>query len=214
MTRHPGQPWEDFDLVASAAAFAADVHRKDVRKGTAIPYLSHLWAVASLTLEHGGDDEQVAAAFLHDAVEDGGGRAMLLEIDDRFGPEVARLVEALSDSLTDTTRGEAKAPWAERKQEYLEHLRAADDRVQLVSACDKLHNLRSLVTDCRSLGPIVWTRFNQHDPAQHLWYYNSLISIVSDRIPPALTDELLRAFTRLTELVAANDPDASTPGEP
>jgi len=59
--RSPASPWQHFDLVQRASACAAEAHRQDLRKGTAIPYLSHLWSVAALVLEHGGDDEQVAA---------------------------------------------------------------------------------------------------------------------------------------------------------
>ncbi len=109
-TRSLQQPWQDFDQVMHAAAYAAEVHRGDLRKGTAIPYLSHLWSVAALVLEHGGDDEQVAAALLHDAAEDHGGTARIDDLRERFGAEVARLVEALSDSLVDTDAGEAKPP--------------------------------------------------------------------------------------------------------
>ena len=77
----------------------------------------------------------------------------------RFGQEVADLVEALSDSLVDTEAGEVKAPWRERKTAYLTHLATADPRVQLVSACDKLHNARSLLADLRAHGAAVWARF-------------------------------------------------------
>ena len=109
-----------------AARFAAEQHHDDLRKGTDIPYLSHLWSVAALVLEHGGDDDQVMAALLHDVVEDHGGAAMLVEIRAAFGDEVARLVEGLSDSVIDTTAGEAKVPWAARKEHYLAHLAEAD----------------------------------------------------------------------------------------
>jgi (p)ppGpp synthase/HD superfamily hydrolase len=102
-------------LCGGVARYAADAHRCDLRKKTTILYLSHLWSVAALVLEHGGDDEQVCAALLHDVAEDHGGAAEIKDIRNRFVDEVARLVEALSDSLvdtdtdTDTDAGEAKA---------------------------------------------------------------------------------------------------------
>lgn len=99
---------------SGAAVYAAEANRDDLRKGTAIPYLSHLWSVAALVPEHGGDDWQVAAALLHDVVEDHG--------------------------VVDTTAGEAKPPWRSRKEACIAHLADADDRVLLVSTCDKLHN--------------------------------------------------------------------------
>jgi (p)ppGpp synthase/HD superfamily hydrolase len=157
-------PWQDFDLVMAASAYAAQAHRDDVRKSTTIPYLSHLWSVAALVLEQGGDDRQVAAALLHDIVEDHGGAACLDEIRARFGDDVADLVAGLSDSLVDTTAGQPKAPWRERREQYLQHLATADERVALVSACDKLHNARCILADLRADGPAVWGRFTTSDP--------------------------------------------------
>ena len=133
-------------------------------RGTKIPYLSHLWAVASLVLEHGGDDHQVAAALLHDVVEDCGGQSRLDDVRREFGVDISVLVEALSDSVVDTDAGDTKAPWRERKTAYLEHLRQADRRVALVSACDKLHNARCILADLRVEGPQLWERFNASDP--------------------------------------------------
>lgn len=193
-------PWQDFDLVMRAAAYAADAHRYDVRKATTIPYMSHLWSVAALVLEYGGDDEQVAAALLHDVAEDHGGAARIAEIAGRFGPEVARLVEALSDSLADTDAGEAKAPWRERKQHYLAHLREVDERVALVSACDKLHNARSIEADLRTVGSALWERFTVTDPADHLWYYGSLLTALQLKIPEPLADALRRTVTEIESL--------------
>src|SRR3954464_414615 len=101
----------DFDR---ALLLASEHHRRQLRKGTAIPYLSHLLGVASLVLEMGGSETEAIGALLHDAVEDGGGRPMLDRIRDEFGPDAARIVLANSDSETDP-----KPPWVERKHEYL-----------------------------------------------------------------------------------------------
>ena len=158
---------------AARSAYAADAHRDDLRKGTDIPYLSHLWSVAALVLEHGGDDTQVAAGLLHDVVEDHGGIEQLAEVRERFGDEVARLVEGLSDSVVDTTAGGEKPPWKARKTAYLADLAAADARaIQLVSACDKLHNARCILADLRVHGADLWERFTVTDPAEQLWYYD------------------------------------------
>jgi hypothetical protein len=210
------QPWQDFDLVQRAAAYAAQAHRADVRKGTTIPYLSHLWAVAALVLEHGGDDTQVTAALLHDVVEDHGGLRRLAEVRAHFGDEVARLVEGLSDSVTDTTDGTAKPPWKERKTQYLAHLAQSDARTQLVSACDKLHNARCLLTDLRADGHDVWTRFNEPDPGEHVWYYRRLVAIFEGAdIPRPLIDELDRTVDAVTALaVLADCPRCGRPGVP
>jgi len=196
-SRRAEEPWEDFNLVLRASEYAAQAHRDDLRKGTTIPYLSHLWSVAALVLEHGGDDRQVAAALLHDVVEDHGGTVRLDEVRATFGSDVAALVEALSDSVTDTTGGAEKAPWRERKETYLRHLAMADGRVALVSACDKLHNARCIVADLRAIGPDLWERFSCSDPADQLWYYESLVLALQRRVPGSLADELERTIAAI-----------------
>jgi (p)ppGpp synthase/HD superfamily hydrolase len=153
-------------------------------------------------LEHGGDDHQVAAALLHDVVEDHGGRRRLEDVRRQFGDDIAHIVEALSDSLADTDAGEAKGPWRERKEAYLARLAGDDDRVLLVSACDKLHNARSLLTDLRRHGPSTWQRFTQADADQQLWYFRSLVEALVPRVPSALGDELSRTVDAVADLVA------------
>jgi (p)ppGpp synthase/HD superfamily hydrolase len=196
-SRTASEPWEDLDLVLSASRYAAEAHSGDLRKGTTIPYLSHLWSVAALVLEHGGDDRQVAAALLHDVVEDHGGSTRLDELRATFGDDIADLVAALSDSLVDTTAGQEKPPWRERKETYLRHLDEASERVALVSACDKLHNARCIVADLRSEGDTIWQRFNASNPQDQLWYYDSLVGSLGPKVPAALGDELRRTVDEI-----------------
>ena len=198
------QPWPDLDLVRDAWDLALEAHERDLRKGTTIPYVSHLWSVASLVLEHGGDDAQVAAALLHDSVEDAGGRVMLERIE-RRSADVAFLVEHLSDSVVDTTKGEQKADWRTRKVGYLRSLEYADQRVLLVSACDKLHNARCILADHRAHGAELWTRFSQSDPASHAWYYDSLARAFADKVPAALDAELRRTVDALLDRLRAGE---------
>jgi (p)ppGpp synthase/HD superfamily hydrolase len=122
------------DRFDRALLYATHVHGGQVRKGTSTPYVAHLLAVAATVLEYGGDEDLAIAALLHDSVEDQGGRGRLEDVRNRFGERVARIVEACSDSLADTAKGERKAQWLERKKAYLEHLRAADDDILRVFA--------------------------------------------------------------------------------
>ena len=147
-------------LVERAFTKAARQFAGETRKETDIPYLSHLMSVAALVMEAGGDEVQVAAAFLHDSAEDKGGEAELGRIEAEFGAEVAAIVRDLSDSLVDTTAGQTKEAWGLRKQRYIEHLREAPERSLVVSAADKLHNARCIVADYRRLGDGLWERFN------------------------------------------------------
>jgi (p)ppGpp synthase/HD superfamily hydrolase len=130
-----------------ALLFATRKHAGQTRKGTTVPYVAHLLSVAGLVLEAGGDEDLAIAALLHDVVEDCGGAPMLREIRRRFGQRVAHVVEGCTDSDLDP-----KPPWRQRKQDYLKHLRTADADVRLVSAADKLHNTRSVLTDYRQIG--------------------------------------------------------------
>jgi (p)ppGpp synthase/HD superfamily hydrolase len=159
-----------------------------MRKGTSIPYMSHLLAVASLVMEDGGDDDQVAAALLHDAAEDQGGEATLSTIRSEFGDVVESIVRACSDSIEDV--GVEKAPWRERKERALQHVGSAPEKALIVIAADKLHNLRSIAADLAFTGPSVWDRFNagQQDI---LWYYDSMHAALASRIPASRSVRLL-----------------------
>ena len=125
--------------------------------------------VASLALEHGGDEDIAIAALLHDVVEDCGGASMSKEVKRRFGPRVARIVDGCTDSDTDP-----KPPWRERKETYLLHLKSADAETRLVSAADKLNNIRSILSDYREIGEEIWARFNGGREGT-LWYYRALL---------------------------------------
>ena len=153
-----------------AFLFAAEKHAGQTRKTTTVPYIAHLMGVASLALEYGGDEDLAIAALLHDVVEDCGGAAMLKEVKRQFGRRVAKIVDGCTDSY-----GEPKAPWRERKENYLRHLKSADAGTRLVSAADKLNNVRSILSDYREVGESIWERFNGGREGT-LWYYRALLS--------------------------------------
>jgi (p)ppGpp synthase/HD superfamily hydrolase len=152
-----------------AFLFAAEKHAGQTRKASTIPYLAHLMGVASLALEFGGNEDMAIAALLHDVVEDCGGAPMLREVHRRFGKRVAKIVDGCTDSDTDP-----KPPWRERKETYIRHLRNADAETRLVSAADKLNNIRSILSDYREVGEAIWTRFNGGRDGT-LWYYRALL---------------------------------------
>lgn len=151
-----------------AFAFAAKKHSGQTRKASTIPYIAHLMGVASLVLEAGGDEDLAIAALLHDVVEDCGGAPMLREVRRRFGSRVAKIVDGCTDA--DTV---PKPPWLERKQKYIARLKKEDAETHLVSAADKLNNVRSILSDYRALGESVWSRFHGGREGT-LWYYRTL----------------------------------------
>ena len=183
--------------LADAAALAFRIHAGQLRKGTTTPYVSHLLAVAAIVLEHDGDEDQACAALLHDAVEDGGVEWDAV-IQDGFGPRVTGIVRACTDADT-----QPKPPWRARKEAYLAHLDGEGPDALLVSAADKLHNARAIVSDLRTHGPGMFSRFNVGQEGT-LWYYGALAEVFARRLPGPLARELYDAVAQMRSLVATS----------
>ena len=177
-----------------AFRFAAEKHAAQTRKKTDVPYISHLMSVAALVMEAGGDEDQTIAALLHDVVEDCGGEPVLEEVRQRFGDRVAIIVAGCTDAYTIP-----KPPWKQRKLDYLEVLRRADDDIRLVSAADKLHNVRTILADYRTEGDRVWERFSGRKDGT-LWYYRAVLDVLRHGRSNRLVDELQRVVTELETL--------------
>lgn len=188
----------DADRFAYALDYATRAHHEQLRKGSDIPYVSHLLAVAALVLEDGGDEDEAIAALLHDVVEDQGGTRRLAEVEREFGPAVAAIVESCSDTLVTP-----KPPWRERKAVYIAHLEEAGPSAVRVSLADKVHNVRTIVLDYRRLGEALWGRF---DPdADPVWYYRSLAQVFARRSSSPLVAELEREVSELEALTRSPD---------
>jgi (p)ppGpp synthase/HD superfamily hydrolase len=182
-----------------ALLFATGKHAGQHRKGTTVPYVAHLLGVASLVLEAGGDEDLAIAALLHDVVEDCGGAPMLKEIRRRFGKRVAHVVDGCTDTDLDP-----KPPWRQRKEDYIAHLRTADADTRLVSAADKLHNVRSIVAAYREIGDRVWERFHGKRDGT-LWYYGTLLDEFQRKRSSPLIRELERAVIELEAVVTPDE---------
>lgn len=168
-----------------ALVLANQLHAEQCRKGSRVPYISHLLGVTALVLEMGGSEDEAIAALLHDAVEDQGGMETLAMIENQFGRTVAALVRDCSDSTTTP-----KPPWEQRKQEHLEKMRQASLAVLKISLADNLHNARTIAIDLRRHGDETWQKFNR-GKSGILWYYQSIWSIYQDRNPNAWSNELI-----------------------
>ena len=172
---------------ARALHLAIEAHDGQLRKGTSTPYISHPLAVASISLEHGADEDQAIAALLHDAIEDGGA-AYGPKIKELFGERVSAIVQGCTDGVPDENG--KKENWKQRKEKYLAHLATTHSDVLLVSGCDKLHNARAILSDLENIGTKVYDRFNA-SMEETLWYYSELSKIFSARNSPvalALSD--------------------------
>jgi (p)ppGpp synthase/HD superfamily hydrolase len=187
-----------------ALRFALAAHGAQRRKGKQVPYASHLVSVAGLVLEHGGDADQAIAGLLHDAIEDCDGVSEE-SLRASFGPEVARMVRALSDVLEGDSPSR-KSAWVARKRRFVVRLRREDARVRLVAACDKLDNMRSLVADLHAEGPATLGRF-RGTPAQLVWYFGAVRRALGSGLPAGLLRELDARLAELARLV----PDGRAP---
>jgi HD domain len=162
------------DDFLTALRLAHTWHHGQYRKGTdqgeatGVPYLSHLLGVASIALEFGATEPEAIAALLHDALEDGPSnlkrgaeelRAEIVATFERRGEQIALLVDAATDDAPKA--GAEKRPWKDRKLEYLAKLPHESASALLISASDKLHNARAILSDLMTLGPVVFIRFNQ-----------------------------------------------------
>jgi len=181
-----------------ALLYAASAHRHQARKGTPVPYLSHLLGVASLVLTHEGSEDQAIAALLHDTVEDCGVEHEPV-IEELFGPTVLRIVLACTDARVPA--GAPKPDWWTRKAAYLQHLAELEpgDPALLVSCADKVHNAEAILTDVQTHGPALWARFPGKVPEDHLWYYGRLAAFFDE----ALTGQQAPLARRLRSTVEA-----------
>jgi GTP pyrophosphokinase len=198
----------------AALHFATRHHARQLRKGTPVPYASHLLAVASLVLEMEGDEDEAIGGLLHDVVEDGGGRAALAQIDEAFGPEVAAMVLDNSDSVDE---GGEKTPWYERKRGYVDAFAHKTPAALRVSLADKLHNARCILLDYRTHGDALWARFGQGQGIATRIYYRELAAAFErerHRMGGAaspLIDELRRTVDAITALAEEHQgPDSRT----
>jgi (p)ppGpp synthase/HD superfamily hydrolase len=179
-----------------ALGYAAELHLLQRRKGKGQPYVGHLLGVAAIVIQHGGGEDEVIAALLHDAVEDQGGLPRLDEIREKFGERVARIVDGCTDSYE--VSGE-KREWGERMRAYIEKVAQELEDVRLVSAADKLANAREILSDYRVEGDAVFQRFSGRKTGT-LWYYRTLVNVFRKAGSNSLIDELDRVVTELEQL--------------
>jgi hypothetical protein len=175
---------------SEAVVYAKVLHDGATRRGTAVPYLSHLLATAALVLEDGGTETEAIAALLHDAVEDGApGTADVIRT--RFGVEVADIVIGCSDP-------EVPGGFREAKTAHLGELERGSTSMRRVALAEKLDNARALLSDLERYGAATWSRMNV-ERDDMLWYLESLVALFDRTFPSVLAGELRRVLTRIEE---------------
>lgn len=199
---------ERFD---AALLFASFLHRRQTRKATTVPYVSHLLAVAAIVIEDGGTEDEAIAALLHDSIEDcgdtypGGRPALRRYLAQNFSRHVLEIVDACTD---DDGIGKGKAAtleqeriaWRARKERYLAHIPGIPVAALRVSCADKLHNVRSTIADYERIGEDLWARFRTQSAGDQLWYFAALARAFSKTSLERLPALFAREVDRLHEL--------------
>ena len=162
------------ELLDRAVVFATEAHKEQFRKGTQIPYILHPLEAAAIVGTMATDEEVIAAAVLHDVVEDTD--VTIDQVITHFGARVGQLVAQENEDKREDLP--AEATWKVRKQETLEHLKTAPMEVKMITLGDKLSNMRAIYRDYQSLGDDLWLRFNQKDKAEHYWYYSGIAECI------------------------------------
>jgi len=202
------------DAFDSALVLAHELHRRQKRKVSNVPYISHLLAVASLVIEDGGSEDEAIAALFHDSIEDqshrypGGREQMRQDLERKFGPEVVRIVEACTENYLEQAArgGDRRARWRTLKEAYLRRLRSADLSVRRVSCADSLHNVRALIEDHRRMGEKIWLRFRAKSREDQLWLYDALAHVFLETGTGRLAEELNRAVDELCREAGVSRP--------
>lgn len=162
------------ELVSEAIAFAVKAHDGMRRKKSRAPYILHPMEAAVIVGTMTDDQNLIAAAALHDVVEDAG--ITIEEIEERFGKRVRELVQSETEDKRDHLP--PAETWRIRKEESLAVLKNTEDLgVLMVWLGDKLANMRSLYRDWKVEGDAMWQRFNQKDARQQAWYYRSIVTL-------------------------------------
>ena len=185
----------------AALVWAAELHEDQNRKGGNVPYVSHLLGVASIVLEHGGDEDQAIGALLHDALEDQAHKMSPREIRARFGDNVEAIVEACTDGEPEEQRDRDPGRWRRRKEKYIEEVATKPAAALLVSMADKLYNARAILEDYREMGEALWPRFTTGKEGT-LWYYRSLLTAFKPRAENRLWHELDRTVAEIERLAS------------
>jgi (p)ppGpp synthase/HD superfamily hydrolase len=184
------------DKFTQALSFAAKLHNGQLRKGTQIPYISHLLSVSAIVMRNGGDEEQAIAALLHDSVEDQGGINLLSDIESKFGARVAKIVKQCSDSFE-----KPKPPWDQRKKAYVATIAHKSYDAILISMADKVDNARTILNNYHKIGEKLWERFRGGREGT-LWYYRACVDAFGNRSNSDLYHELADLVSQIEDMAA------------
>ena len=162
--------------IEKAVLFATKAHAGQLRKGSEKPYILHPMEAMAIVTKYTDDEDVIAAAVLHDTVEDT--TVTLERLEKEFSPRVAALVASVTEDKKKDLH--AESTWLERKQEAILHLETASHETKLLCLADKYSNLRDMYDDIEDFGSEYWQLFNQKDGRMHAWYYRENFRILKE----------------------------------
>ena len=182
--------------VEKAISTAANAHRKQIRKGSGVPYIIHPFSVMLLASEVTDDEDTLVACLFHDILEDVPDMYSEKQMQQDYGENVVRIVRGVTkdDSIKD---------WHQRSEAYLTHLRnEAPEESVIVSLADKCHNLHAVLQDYDRIGDDIWDIFSSNKQSQ-LWWYQSILQVAHDRLPKnSLHQRLEHMIDKLNVIIA------------
>ena len=171
----------DTDLLDRAIVFAVQAHHNTERRGKGFPYIVHPMEAVEIVATITPDQELLAAAALHDTIEDTD--VTVEQLREAFGNRVAELVHSESDQLDGevfTGGNNEEETWHARKQAAIDRLAAASHDAKIVAMGDKLSNMRAIWRDYQQKGDALWQIFHVKDKASHEWHYRGLAASLSE----------------------------------
>lgn len=187
--------------IQKAIILATKLHWNQTRKGDGLPYIIHPYSVAFIVSRYTNDEDTIAAAFLHDVLEDIKKESYSdQEMIDEFGKNVYEIVKGVSeDKDASITKEEEKATWKQRKIKYLENLKQDSEESLIICAADKIHNLQSMIDAYRIQGEKLFSKFNS--PAdKKLWFYGEVLKILRNKLKNKIVAELQQVYNESVHL--------------
>ena len=188
--------------IQKAIVRSTQLHWNQTRKGDGLPYIIHPYSVAFIVSRYTKDEDTIAAAFLHDVLED----VKKEEYNDKqmikeFGQNVFNIVKGVSEEKdASITKKEEKATWEERKRKYLERLRHDSEGSLIVCAADKIHNLQSMIDAYKVQGDKLFSKFNS--PAtKKLWFYGEVLKVLKEKLNNKIVKELELVFKEASAIL-------------
>lgn len=188
-----GNKYIDTDLLDRAIVFAVKAHHNTERRGKGFPYIVHPMEAVEIVATITPDQELLAAAALHDTIEDTD--VTVEQLREAFGERIAELVHAESDQFTEGVSEEDS--WHDRKQAAIDRLAAAPHDAKIVALGDKLSNMRAIWRDYQTKGDELWKIFHVTEKASHEWHYRGLAASLSELSDTFAYQEFVRLINEV-----------------